>query len=139
MQSDRTMKQFSHVILDEIHERDIMADIILVIIKEVLPVRPNLKIVLMSATLNANQFASYLGGCPILHIPGFMYPVTKFYLEDVLEMTEYNMTFSPDHVRKSPTLPVEETVLTGELVQKMILDKHLSPSTLSSLLHPVKV
>jgi len=136
MQSDRTMKQFTHVILDEIHERDIMADIILVIIKEVLPVRPNLKIVLMSATLNANQFASYLGGCPILHIPGFMYPVTKFYLEDVLEMTEYNMSFSPDHDRKTPTLSVEKTVLTEELVQKMILDKHLSPSTLSSLLHP---
>ena len=53
MQNDRTLKQFTHVILDEIHERDIMADIILVIIKEILPARPDLKVVLMSTTLNA--------------------------------------------------------------------------------------
>jgi len=136
MQSDRTLKQFTHVILDEIHERDIMADIILVIVKEILPVRPNLKIILMSATLNATQFANYLGKCPILHIPGFMYPVTKFYLEDILEMTEYDMTFSPDNQEKKASSQQVDNILTEMVVQKLILDKHLSPTTLSSLLHP---
>ena len=137
MQSDRTLQQFTHVILDEIHERDIMADLILVIIKEILPSRPNLKVVLMSATLNATLFSSYLGNCQILHIPGFMYPVNTFYLEDVLEMTEYNVSSSLDYLDRPPSSQAKDTsVLTEEVVQQMISDRHLSPTTLASLLHP---
>lgn len=41
----------------------------------------------MSATLNAELFSEYFGGCPMLHIPGFTFPVKEFYLEDVIEMT----------------------------------------------------
>jgi HrpA-like helicases len=52
--------------------------------------RPDLKIILMSATLNAEQFAKYYGECPCLNIPGFTYPVKEYYLEDVLEMTRYS-------------------------------------------------
>ena len=104
MQSDRTLKQFTHVILDEIHERDIMADIILVIIKEILPARPDLKVVLMSATLNATQF-SYLNNCPVLHIPGFMYPVTTFYLEDVLRDDRVQHVLQPGSSRHTTLHP----------------------------------
>lgn len=49
--------------------------------------RPDLKVILMSATLNAEQFAKYYGNCPCINIPGFTYPVEEYYLEDVLEMT----------------------------------------------------
>lgn len=49
--------------------------------------RPDLKVILMSATLNAEQFSEYFGGCPMIHIPGFTYPVKEYYLEDVLEVT----------------------------------------------------
>jgi HrpA-like RNA helicase len=52
--------------------------------------RPDLKVILMSATLNAEQFAKYYGDCPCLNIPGFTYPVKEFFLEDVLEMTRYS-------------------------------------------------
>jgi len=41
----------------------------------------------MSATLNAENFSKYYGKCPIIHIPGFTYPVEEFYLEDVLLFT----------------------------------------------------
>jgi HrpA-like RNA helicase len=54
--------------------------------------RPDLKIILMSATLNAEQFAKYYGDCPCLNIPGFTYPVKEYYLEDILEMTRYSTT-----------------------------------------------
>jgi ATP-dependent RNA helicase DHX36 len=47
----------------------------------------------MSATLNAEQFAKYYGDCPCIDIPGFTYPVTEYYLEDVLEMTRYNAAY----------------------------------------------
>ncbi len=45
----------------------------------------------MSATLNGSQFAEYYGGCPVLHIPGFMFPVTAFYLPDLLHMIDYQV------------------------------------------------
>ena len=94
MQSARTLKWFTLDILDEIYERDII--LILLIIEEILPTRPDLKVVRMSATLNATQF-SYLNNWPVLHIPGFfMYLVTTFYLEDTLEMTEYILSSSLD-------------------------------------------
>jgi len=38
----------------------------------------------MSATLNAESFSKYYNNCPMIHIPGFTYPVEEFYLEDVL-------------------------------------------------------
>ena len=43
----------------------------------------------MSATLNAQQFSKYFNNCPTINIPGFTFPVKEFYLEDVLEMTNY--------------------------------------------------
>lgn len=39
--------------------------------------------------MEAERFSQYFGGCPLLHIPGFMFPVKEFYLEDVLEMTKF--------------------------------------------------
>ena len=52
-----------------------------------------MKVILMSATLNAEQFAKYYDDCPCLNIPGFTYPVKEYYLEDVLEMTRYSKIY----------------------------------------------
>lgn len=46
-----------------------MADFLLIVLKDLLPRRPELKLILMSATLNADLFASYFGGAPTIHIP----------------------------------------------------------------------
>ncbi|KAJ8032843.1 ATP-dependent RNA helicase DHX36 [Holothuria leucospilota] len=51
--------------------------------------RPNLKLILMSATLNANMFSEYFGNCPMIDIPGFTFPVTEFWIEDILGMIQY--------------------------------------------------
>ncbi|KAL3646166.1 hypothetical protein CASFOL_011346 [Castilleja foliolosa] len=72
--------------LDEIHERDRFSDIMLAIIRDMLPLYPHLRLVLMSATLDAERFSSYFGGCPVIRVPGFTYPVKSFYLEDVLPL-----------------------------------------------------
>ena len=56
---DCLLKGVSHIFVDEIHERDINSDFLLIILKRLLPFRPNLKIILMSATLNAAMFAGY--------------------------------------------------------------------------------
>jgi hypothetical protein len=51
----------SHLILDEIHERDIHSEFLLIIIKDILSKRPDLKLILMSATLNTEKFSRYYG------------------------------------------------------------------------------
>ena len=85
LQGDCLLKGVSHIFVDEIHERDINSDFLLIILKQLLPYRPNLKVVLMSATLNAPMFADYFGGCPCVSIPGRAHPVKALFLEDAFE------------------------------------------------------
>ncbi|GAB4828826.1 hypothetical protein Ancab_018487 [Ancistrocladus abbreviatus] len=89
---DRSLKGITHVIVDEIHERGMNEDFLLIVLKELLPHRPELKLILMSATLDAELFSSYFGGAFVLHIPGFTYPVRTHFLEDTLEMIGYRLT-----------------------------------------------
>jgi ATP-dependent RNA helicase DHX29 len=58
-----------------------------IILKRLLPRRPHLKLVLMSATLNAAMFSGYFGACPMTEIEGRAFPVTAYHLEDALELT----------------------------------------------------
>ncbi|XP_057750016.1 DExH-box ATP-dependent RNA helicase DExH3 isoform X2 [Arachis stenosperma] len=88
---DRTLNGVTHVVVDEIHERGMNEDFLLIVLKELLPRRPDLRLILMSATLNAELFSSYFDGAPTMHIPGFTYPVRARFLEDILEMTGYRL------------------------------------------------
>nr|CAD1828161.1 unnamed protein product [Ananas comosus var. bracteatus] len=76
----------THIIVDEIHERDRFSDFMLAILRDLLPAYPHLHMVLMSATIDAERFSQYFDGCPIIQVPGFTYPVKTFYLEDVLSI-----------------------------------------------------
>eukprot|EP00053_Salpingoeca_punica_P019408 m.196144 g.196144 ORF g.196144 m.196144 type:complete len:1140 (+) comp17646_c0_seq1:67-3486(+) len=89
MTADRQLTGISHLVVDEVHERDLLSDFLLIVLRDVLPVRPDLKLVLMSATLNAQLFATYFGQCPTLEIPGFMFPVQQHYAEDIVQMLRY--------------------------------------------------
>ncbi|XP_022881945.1 DExH-box ATP-dependent RNA helicase DExH5, mitochondrial-like isoform X1 [Olea europaea var. sylvestris] len=90
--ADRNLKGVTHVIVDEIHERGMNEDFLLIILKDLLPRRPELRLILMSATLDAELFSSYFGGAPMVHIPGFTYPVRTHFLENILERTGYQLT-----------------------------------------------
>ncbi|KAJ7515980.1 hypothetical protein O6H91_22G036900 [Diphasiastrum complanatum] len=89
LEDELTGLDATHVIVDEIHERDCNADFLLVILKDLLNTSPDLRVVLMSATLDAERFSAYFNGCPVLRVPGFTYPVHVHYLEDVLALTEF--------------------------------------------------
>ncbi|PSS35788.1 DExH-box ATP-dependent RNA helicase [Actinidia chinensis var. chinensis] len=90
--SDRDLNGITHVFVDEIHERGMNEDFLLIVLKDLLPRRRDLRLILMSATLNAELFSNYFTGAPKIHIPGFTHPVTAHFLEDVLEMTGYKLT-----------------------------------------------
>jgi ATP-dependent RNA helicase DHX57 len=51
--------------------------------------RPDLKVILMSATLDSNLFSSFFGGAPVLNVPGRTFPVATYHLEDLLEGTNH--------------------------------------------------
>lgn len=89
LRSDPLLSSISHLVLDEIHERNLQSDVLLTIVKDLLDQRDDLKIVLMSATLNAEKFSRYFDNCPMIHIPGLTFPVEEFLLEDIVEMTRY--------------------------------------------------
>lgn len=87
--ADEFHKQITHIILDEIHERELSTDILLNIVKKMLAKGNNIKIILMSATVDADMFTSYFGGCPTINIPGRTYEVDILYLGQILIDTEY--------------------------------------------------
>ncbi|XP_022151382.1 DExH-box ATP-dependent RNA helicase DExH1 isoform X3 [Momordica charantia] len=88
---DPQLTGVSHLLVDEIHERGMNEDFLLIILRNLLTQRPDLRLILMSATINADLFSKYFANAPTLHIPGKTFPVTEFFLEDVLEKTRYNI------------------------------------------------
>ena len=78
----------------EVHERHLDTDVLLAILKKVLPSYPKLHVVLMSATMDSERMAAYWSSkevthIPKIHIPGRTFPVQDFMLEEVLQMTGY--------------------------------------------------
>lgn len=90
MEITSTLKEYSHIIIDEIHERNAITDVCLALIKQIIEHRKDLKVILMSATLNEEKFSEYFNDCPVIHIEGFTYPVQELFLEDILEETGFD-------------------------------------------------
>uniref|UniRef100_A0ABI0NNL0 ATP-dependent RNA helicase DHX30 n=1 Tax=Bos taurus TaxID=9913 RepID=A0ABI0NNL0_BOVIN len=84
LQSNPSLEGVSHVVVDEVHERDVNTDFLLILLKGLQRLNPALRLVLMSATGDNERFSRYFGGCPVIKVPGFMYPVKEHYLEDIL-------------------------------------------------------
>ncbi|XP_037563529.1 3'-5' RNA helicase YTHDC2-like [Dermacentor silvarum] len=89
MGNDSAMATISHVIVDEVHERDRFTDFLLTVLRDLLPKFRNLKVILMSATMDVELFVKYFGGCPVVEVPSRSYEVKAYFLEDVLRLTGY--------------------------------------------------
>jgi ATP-dependent RNA helicase DHX57 len=102
LEDDPTLAGTTHVVVDEVHERSMESDFLLMTLRDLLPRRPDLRIVLMSATIEAGLFADYFGrGTPTISIPGRTFPVTALYLEDALEVTGHRVRAGADWAKKS--------------------------------------
>ncbi|KAK8050502.1 ATP-dependent RNA helicase DHX8 [Apiospora phragmitis] len=70
---------YSALMIDEAHERTVHTDILLALVKDLSRERPDLKLLISSATMNAEKFAKYFDDAPIFNIPGRRYPVDIYY------------------------------------------------------------
>lgn len=77
--NDHDLKSYSTIILDEAHERTLATDVLMGLLKGVAERRPDLKIIIMSATLDAQKFQKYFNDAPFLPVPGRTHPVEIFY------------------------------------------------------------
>ncbi|KAK6851707.1 helicase associated domain-containing protein [Apiospora arundinis] len=91
LEGSNDLREITHLVLDEVHERTIDSDFLLIVLKKLLLRRKELKVVLMSATVDAEKFSKYMGGAPVLNVPGRTFPVQVQYLEDALELTGYSI------------------------------------------------
>ncbi|KAI8635931.1 P-loop containing nucleoside triphosphate hydrolase protein [Parasitella parasitica] len=89
LESDKLMEGVTHVVVDEVHERTIESDFLLILLRKLCRLRTDLKVVLMSATVEASRFSQYFGNCPVVSVPGRIFPVHVQYLEDIIRDTGY--------------------------------------------------
>ena len=94
--SDSQLNGVAAVVLDEFHERHLESDLALALLKRLQRTRPDLRIIVMSATLDADPVAQYLGGCPIIHSEGRLF-----------DLSIKHLPYSPEPVEKQVRSAVE--------------------------------
>lgn len=111
LQDDPELKSVTTIVVDEVHERSWQIDFLLIVLRRLISTaRPDLKVVLvsahdlflatleyhltifkMSATLDATLFTSFFGGAPLINVPGRTFPVSNYFLEDLLDATDHTI------------------------------------------------
>ncbi len=79
IQSDPLLERYDTIIIDEAHERTLNIDFLLGYFRQLLPKRPDLKLIITSATINTESFATFFGGAPVVEVSGRTYPVETRY------------------------------------------------------------
>jgi ATP-dependent RNA helicase HrpA len=85
LESDRALRRYDTLIIDEAHERSLNIDLIFGVLKQLLPRRPDLKVIVTSATIDPGKFAGFFGGAPVIQVSGRSYPVEVRYRPLVAE------------------------------------------------------
>ena len=114
------LRGISHLVVDEIHERDVDTDFLLLIIKDMVKAHPQLRVILMSATIDPSIFIKYFGDCPIVEVPGRTFPVQEYFLEDCIQMTN----FEPEMIRKKKRSEEEGKEKDREDLSKVCSDNY---------------
>lgn len=82
----------SHVIVDEVHERSVQTDLLLILLRRVMKQRPQLKLVVMSASLSTDELQTYFGhdATGVIRVPGTLFPLNRYFLPQALKDLHIN-------------------------------------------------
>ena len=130
--NDPELTGVSHVIVDEVHERTVDGDFLLFLLKELLAKRKDLTVILMSATVAAEEYATYFSKYSVarVHIKGRTFPIQDIYLETILRATGYRPPIQKLKARSPEREDQEEGVLeTLRVLDEGVLDYELIAST----------
>ncbi len=86
--SDRELRAYDTLIVDEAHERSLNVDFLLGYLKRLVTARPELKVIVTSATIDTDRFSRFFGGAPVIEVSGRTYPVEVRYRPDFFEVQE---------------------------------------------------
>ncbi|CAH1796146.1 unnamed protein product [Owenia fusiformis] len=105
LQTDATLDAYKVIIIDEVHERHIHTDYLLGVIRALLLQRDDLKVVLMSATINISLFSNYFDDAPVIKVPGRLFPIQLEYHPVTAEDTSETSRLDP-----SPYLRIMQAI-----------------------------
>ncbi|XP_061655818.1 3'-5' RNA helicase YTHDC2 isoform X1 [Phyllopteryx taeniolatus] len=114
MVGDASLASVTHVIVDEVHERDGLTDFLLTKMLDVLQQLPAIKLILSSASLDVDLFLKYFDAwsCPVIYLKGRQFEVKQYFLEDVLRFTGFNSKEMGKHKEESQRKEETQNFLT---------------------------
>jgi HrpA-like RNA helicase len=119
------LKQVTHLILDEVHERDKFSDFVLGYLKQERRNLEHLRVIVMSADVDVNVFGDFFGTCPLIDVEGIMFPVQVMYLNEVLRIVNFKVQPVEKKTKKRETttkLPVRRNSKIYEEVHELLLE-----------------
>ncbi|NTV94200.1 MAG: ATP-dependent RNA helicase HrpA [Thiobacillus sp.] len=117
-QSDPQFRAYDTLILDEAHERSLNIDFLLGYLKTMLPRRPGLKVIISSATLEADRFSAYFGGAPVVEVSGRTYPVEMRYRPPADQAKKKEAAKDDKREEEEPDLEAALLVAVDELARE---------------------
>ncbi|KDP40932.1 hypothetical protein JCGZ_24931 [Jatropha curcas] len=144
LMEDKTLSGVSCIIVDEAHERSLNTDLLLALVKELLIGRPDLRLIIMSATVDSGKLSEYFFGCGIFHVLGRSFPVEIKYVPGSSGGSSGPNNISPyvsDVIRMAVEIHRVEkegailAFLTSQLEVEWACEKFQSPSAITLALH----